>query len=32
MDANFSYTIKLMNKYRMDFICLENGTLNPKRL
>ena len=32
MDASFSYTIKLMNKFRMDFICLENGTLNAKRL
>ena len=32
MDASFSHTIKLMNKYRMDFICLENGTLNSKRL
>ena len=32
MDASLSYTIKLMNKYRMDFISLENGTLNSKRL
>ena len=32
MDANFSYTVTIMNKYRMDFICLENGTLNSKRL